>query len=233
MVSSGDAYASEEIPKVENKTGLEPCSQSQAQDETESTYGNRKAECDREIFRAAKSGVNAMSVRPCIIYGPWDYTQRLDYWIHRVNTYDAVVIPGDGQNIWHRAFVKDVANALRIVAEKGKPGEAYNVGDQTLLTLKETVELIADILSTEIDCICASPRELKQVGLTDQDFILYRKYPHILDTNKLANLGWSSTPHVQSYTETIEESVNSNRDGSAHCPGRDLEEQLIGILSDT
>lgn len=229
-ISSGDAYAVEEIPKREGETSLKPCSRSQATDDTMETYGNRKAEGDRAIAAAADAGVNAMSVRPCIVYGPYDYTERMDYWFDRVQQYQTLIVPGDGTNLWHRAYVEDVASALRIVAERGEPGEAYNVGDRRLLTLSEMVEEMASALGTDIEIVPASDRELATAELSTEDFILYRDYPHVLDTSKLASLGWESTPVSDAMERTASEFLESDRDGSDHDPGRDAEERVLSVL---
>jgi len=106
-----------------------------------------------------------MAVRPCIVYGPYDYTERLDYWIDRVLSQDHVVVPGDGQNLWHRAYVEDVASGLRIVAERGEAGAAYNVGDRQALTLAETLETIADAAGTDCEVVTASADALAAGGL--------------------------------------------------------------------
>ncbi|MFP8891817.1 NAD-dependent epimerase/dehydratase family protein [Natrialbaceae archaeon A-CW2] len=229
-ISSGDAYGREEIPKREDETPMRPCTSEQATDESGDTYGNRKAEGDRAVVEAAERGVNAMSVRPCIVYGPYDYTERLDFWIDRVLEHDRLVVPGDGTNIWHRAYVEDVASALRIVAERGTPGEFYNVGDRRLVTLEEMINLIADAADTAVEVVHAGPRELEAGGLSSEDYILYREYPHVLSTAKLAALGWESTPLEEAMARTVEEHRESDRDGSDHDPGREREERVLGIL---
>ncbi len=126
-VSSGSAYAAGDVPLREDETPLHDCTDEQADDESMETYGPRKAEGDRAVFEAAADGVNAMAVRPMLVYGPHDYTERYAYWVDRVAEYDRVLVPGDGGGLFHRAYVGDVARALRIVAEEGEPGEAYNV----------------------------------------------------------------------------------------------------------
>ncbi|MDS0293433.1 NAD-dependent epimerase/dehydratase family protein [Halogeometricum luteum] len=230
FVSSGSAYGREEIPKREGETPLCECTPEQAEDDSDETYGPRKAEGDRVVFEAAMDGVNAMSVRPCIVYGPHDYTERLDYWISRVEEYDRIVVPGDGTNLWHRAYVEDVASALRVVAERGTPGEAYNVGDRRLATLEETVELIADAAGESVDVVHAGERELAAAGLSPDDFVLYREYPHVMDTNKLSDLGWESTPLDEAMAVTVDEHRDSDRDGEEWDPGRDAEESVLEIL---
>ncbi|UPV73402.1 NAD-dependent epimerase/dehydratase family protein [Halorussus limi] len=229
-ISSGDAYGNEEIPKREGETELRPCTMEQATDDSGDTYGNRKAEGDRAIRAAADRGVNAYSVRPCIVYGPHDYTERLDYWIDRVANYDRVVVPGDGDNVWHRAYVEDVASALRVVAEEGTPGEAYNVGDRRVVTIDEMLELIADAMDTDLEIVHAGERELAAADLSPDDYVLYRDYPHVLDTDKLAALGWDSTPLSEAMAATVEEHLDSDRDGSEYDPGREAEERVLGVL---
>lgn len=228
-VSSGSAYAADHLPKREGETPLEPCSPEQATDDSQATYGNRKAEGDRAVFDAAADGVAAMAVRPCVVYGPHDYTERLDYWIDRVLTHDRVVVPGDGDLIWHRGYVEDVARALRIVAERGEPGAAYNVGDRRALTLAEMVETIAEAAGVDCTVVPADADALAAGGLEPGDFPLYREYPHLLDTCALAALGWESTPVEDAMARTVADHRDADRDGSEHDPGRDAEERVIGV----
>ncbi len=228
-VSSGASYAAESIPKREAETPLKSCSDAQAADGGDETYGNRKAEGDRAVFAAAERGVDAVAVRPCVVYGPHDYTERLDYWIDRVLTHDRVVVPGDGQNLWHRAYVADVASALRIAAERGERGAAYNVGDRRALTLRETIAAIAAAADTDCAVVPASADALAAGGLAPDDFPLYREYPHLLDTCALADLGWESTPVDEAMARTVRDHRESDRDGSEWDPGREAEERVLAV----
>ncbi|NGM69827.1 NAD-dependent epimerase/dehydratase family protein [Natronolimnobius sp. AArcel1] len=229
-ISSGAAYGREDIPKREDRTPLESCTAEEATDDSQETYGKRKAEGDRAVVAAAESGVNAMSVRPPIVYGPHDYTERLDFWIDRVNRFDRVLVPGDGTNLWQRVYVEDVARAMRIVAERGEPGESYNVGDQRAVTLEEMINLIASQLDTSVDVVHAGPRELEAGGIAPDDYVLYREYPHLLSTAKLAALGWESTPLEEAMARAVEDHLESDRDGRENGPDRATEERVLGIL---
>ncbi|WP_123538797.1 NAD-dependent epimerase/dehydratase family protein [Halosimplex salinum] len=229
-VSSGAAYGAEDVPKREGETPLEPCSAAQATDDSHETYGARKAEGDRAVFAAAEDGVNALSVRPCVVYGPHDYTRRFDYWIQRVANYDRVLVPGDGTNLWHRVSVENVARALRVVAEEGTPGEAYNVGDWRLQTLRETVETVANALDTDVEVVTAGERELAAGGLDPAEFPLYRGPPHVLDTNKLRSLGWDPVAPEDAIAETVEASPESEADEAQQGPDREPEERVLGVL---
>ena len=236
-ISSGAAYGREDLPKREDETPLCPCTSEQATADTPDSYGPRKAEGDRAVFEAAADGVRAMSVRPPIVYGPHDYTERLDYWIDRVRRFDRIVIPGDGTNIWHRVYVEDVARGLRIVAEEGRAGEAYNVGDRRMVTLRGMIELIDESLATVdsdhgpgVEVVTAGPRELAAADLTLDDFVLYRDPPHILATEKLEALGWTGTGLERAMELSVADHLESNRTGREHGPSREAEERVLGIL---
>jgi hypothetical protein len=54
----------------------------------------------------------------------------------------------------------------------------------------------------------------------------------VLDTCKLASLGWQSTPVEQSIARTVKESLASGRDGRAFDPGRDAEERLLNAVAE-
>ena len=236
-ISSGSAYEREDLPKREGVTPLYPCSDAQATDDGHDSYGPRKAEGDRAVFAAAEKGVRAMSVRPPIVYGPHDYTERLDYWIDRVHRFDRVVVPGDGTNVWHRVYVEDVASGMRTVAENGTPGEAYNVGDRQLVTLGGMVELVDESLAAVdpdhepgVEIVTAGPRELAAADLAMDDFILYRDPPHVLSTGKLASLGWESTPLSTAMERSVADHLQSDRTGRDNGPDREAERRVLGVL---
>ncbi len=118
-----------------------------------------------------------MSVRPTVVYGPYDYTERFAYWVDRVAEYDRVVVPSDGLSLWQTAYVEDVASALRLVAERGTAGEAYNVGDEHAPTLREWVDLLARVHETDVETIGVGERELGRRASPD-DVPIYRDSPH-------------------------------------------------------
>ena len=232
-VSSGAAYGSEAIPKREDETPLEPCSEEQATDDSWDSYGARKAEGDRAVFAAAEeAGVNATSVRPPIVYGPHDYTDRYRYWIQRVRDHDRVIVPGDGTNLWHLVFVETVARGIRTVAERGTAGEAYNVGDRQLLTLGDLVEAIADAVGTDVEVVTACGRELAAGDLEPGDFPLYRDPPHVLSTTKLDDLGWEAVPVETAIEQTVDHYLDVMEPGVDldAGPGRESEERVLGVL---
>ncbi|WP_254280102.1 NAD-dependent epimerase/dehydratase family protein [Haloarcula marina] len=231
-VSSGAAYGEERVPKREDETPLADCSDEQATTDSAATYGPRKAEGDREVFAAAEEGVRAMSVRPTVVYGPHDYTERFAYWVDRVDVEDRILVPGDGLSLWQMAYVEDVASALRVVAEEGIAGEAYNVGDEHAPMLGGWIDLLTETCETSVETVGVSARELARDGLEPQDFPMYRGSPHLLTTEKLSSLGWSSTPQRVGLQRTVAEHRENGRTGREYGPDREVEEAVIGRLTE-
>ena len=225
-VSSGAAYGAEEAPKREDDTALHDCTAEQATDDSWETYGPRKAEGDRAVFAAGDRGVRAMALRPPIVFGPHDYTRRFDYWVDRAKTEDRLLVPYS--ELRHLVYVADVASALRVVAEEGAAGEAYNVGTHTLPLLTEWVETIADEVGRDVETVRVGDRELDAVDLSPDDFPLYRDYPHVLSTEKLEALGWESTPVAEAVAETV--AAHPDGEGRENGPDRGVEARMLGVL---
>ncbi len=228
-ISSGSAYAEYPVP-IREDTRLYDCTEEQVDDDSMESYGPRKAECDRVCFAAAENDVNAMVVRPMLIYGPYDYTERFDYWLHRVAEDDRVLVPGDGGSLLHRAYAIDGARALRIVAERGTPGEAYNLADRETMSLDRSLELAADAMDTEVELVHASERELNTHDISPPDFPLYSPMPFLVSTEKLAALGWESTPLSKTVARTVEEHLDSGRTGEDIGPDREKEKTALDAL---
>lgn len=230
-VSSTSAY--DQASSLQLREGLSPlldCTAEQATDDSWETYGARKAEGDRTIADAAERGVNAMSVRPTAIYGPYDPTARQNYWIDRVSRFDRIVVPGEKN--WMPVplgYVEDVARAIRLVVERGDPGEAYNVASRTTCTVDDLVGHVASALDTGVTVVHASKRDLAAVDLAPSDFSLCRSHPYVVSSEKLASLGWDSTPFETGTENAVADHRERDPDGSQHGPDRETEERLLAM----
>ena len=230
LVSSGSAYDDDRMPFREDETPLHDDPDDEFDDSVE-TYGPRKAACDRAVFAGAADGVRAMTVRPMLVYGPRDYTERFNYWVSRVVADEPFLVPGDGASVFHRAYVGDVARALRVVAREGTAGEAYNAADRRVLSNRTTFDRLGSVAGVEPEPVYASQRELTAAGIDTQAFPLYAPDSSWAATDKLAALGWSSTPLDEALAATVEDVRNSERTGSEFGPDPETAESLIAELT--
>lgn len=212
-VSTGSVYDDDRRPFREDETPLHDCTPEQETDESVETYGPRKAECDRAVFDAARDGVRAMAVRPMLVYGPHDYTERFPYWVSRVLAEEPFLVPGDGASVLHRSYVRDVASALRVVASEGEAGEAYNVADHHTLTTRATLDRLGELAGVEPEPVYVSRRELREAGIDAEAFPLVYPDSQWADTSKLEALGWESTPVAEALRETVRDVRESDRIG--------------------
>jgi dTDP-glucose 4,6-dehydratase len=80
-------------------------------------------------------------------YGPFQFPEKLIPLMIR-NAIEGKPLPvyGDGQNVRDWLFVDDHCRALRMVLERGRPGEVYNVGGNSERANLSVVETICDLV---------------------------------------------------------------------------------------
>lgn len=80
-------------------------------------------------------------------YGPYQFPEKLIP-LMILNALEGKPLPvyGNGSNVRDWLYVEDHVKALRLILEKGQPGEKYNVGGDNERTNLEVVEHICDTL---------------------------------------------------------------------------------------
>jgi 2'-hydroxyisoflavone reductase len=230
--SSISAYDDSGVPLRDGEAALHDCTAEQATDDSPESYGPRKAEGDRVVARAAEDGVNAMAVRPGLVWGPHDYTERFDYWLARIAAGDPFLVPGDGGSLLHFAYVEDVASGLYTVAREGDPGEAYDAVDRVAYALGDVFDQAAAAMDADPEPVYASARELAREDVEPTDFPLYTDRPFVASSAKLDALGWDHTPRETAMERCVADFRESERDGSDHGPDRDAEAELLDARDD-
>jgi len=86
-------------------------------------------------------------------YGPYHFPEKLIPLVI-LNALDRRPLPvyGTGDNVRDWLYVEDHARALRLVLQRGRPGETYNVGGNSERTNLQVVETICDILDNLHPC---------------------------------------------------------------------------------
>lgn len=116
VMSYGDA---QQRPVTEDHPQLPPA----ADDVTEvdgQTYGPLKVA--NEAIVCAHFGARAVLLRPQIVVGPHDPTNRLTHWLQRASLGGEMLAPGDGSDHLQFIDVRDVARFVVRVIEQGLAG---------------------------------------------------------------------------------------------------------------
>lgn len=134
---------------------LAPSFTEESKYEPNSPYSASKASSDH-LVRAWHHTYNL----PTIItncsnnYGPYQFPEKLIPVII-TSAIDGKNIPiyGDGKNIRDWLFVTDHCSAIRLILEKGKIGESYNIGGNNEKTNLEVVRTICNLLDKIVPAV--------------------------------------------------------------------------------
>jgi 2'-hydroxyisoflavone reductase len=101
-------------------------------------YGGLKVRCEEAAERAFPG--RALIVRPGLIVGPFDYSNRFTYWVRRVAEGGEVLAPGDPARPVQFIDARDLAEWMVRLVEEGRTGTFQATGPDTVLTMGELLE---------------------------------------------------------------------------------------------
>ncbi len=116
-------------------------------DITSANYGPLKALCEdanTEVF-----GNNACNIRPGLIVGPLDRSDRFTYWPVRVSKGGEVLAPGKPDTVTQVIDVRDLAEFIILAAEKGYQGPYNATSPAEELTMGELLETCRNVSGSD------------------------------------------------------------------------------------
>ena len=139
-------------------------------------------------------GMNVSSTRCSNNYGPYQYPEKVIP-LFVTNLIDGLRVPlyGDGLNVRDWLHVDDHVRGIQIVAERGEPGAAYNIGGGVELTNRELTERILQHMGRDWDA--AVEQVPDRLGHD-------RRYS--VDDSRIRDLGYAPT---RSFDEAIDETI--------------------------
>jgi len=126
-------------------------------------YGNLKVGCERAA-EAAMPG-RALVVRPGMIVGPHDYTDRFPYWRRRVAEGGEVLAPGDPERQVQLVDARDLAAWMLEMAEGERTGVYNATGPEDRLTMRGMLEGIRQATGSDARFVWASEEFLLGAGV--------------------------------------------------------------------
>jgi len=96
------------VSATENHTLLS-CTEEQKTDNTAASYGQRKVACEQILQK--NTWLDKIILRPALIVGRYDHTDRLYYWFHKAQTQNAFLIP-EGNNVISYTDVEDLTQTM-------------------------------------------------------------------------------------------------------------------------
>lgn len=138
FISTISVYSDEKTPGQDENAPLATLEDDSVEEITGETYGGLKVLCERAVEEIY--GDRALIIRPGLIVGPDDPTDRYTYWPARVARGGEVLVPGRPERAVQYIDVRDLAEWTVRLVEEGKTG-VYNAnGPDTVLTMEEFVQ---------------------------------------------------------------------------------------------
>jgi 2'-hydroxyisoflavone reductase len=165
FVSTVSVYADQSTPPSERSGRLQLSEQTKPDD----LYGARKAACEdvvQEIY-----GDRAFVVRPGLIVGPHDTSERFGYWPVRIAQGGRVLAPGDSNDPLQFIDVRDLAQW--IVSGAGRGGAvsgAYNaVGEP--MAFGDLLDICRSVAGTSAEIVWVPSDRLVAAGVDPDEGI--------------------------------------------------------------
>jgi 2'-hydroxyisoflavone reductase len=111
-------------------------------------FGPNKAEAERIVH--ATFGARGLVVRPGLIVGPGDNSDRFTYWPVRIDLGGEIVAPGDGTDHAQIVDVRDLGRFLVHLVEQEASGTYNAVGPRSTMTMAEMLYGIRAITSSAV-----------------------------------------------------------------------------------
>jgi 2'-hydroxyisoflavone reductase len=130
---------------------------------TPETYGPLKLLCEREVV-AAIGEDRTLIVRPGLISGPWDPTDRFTYWPVRFARGGDVLVPDD---LGMRPPVIDVRDLSAFIVDAITAGHsgAVNASADPSLTLQTLFDACAEAGGVASRLVAVAPDRLRELGI--------------------------------------------------------------------
>lgn len=158
-----DAILDEDAPKITLPDRT-------VEEVTGETYGGLKVLCEKTITNVFPD--NHCIVRPCVIAGPNDPTDRITWWARMLTTQDALVIPKDSQSPVSFIDARDLAAFFLTCAENKTTGVFNATGPETNLTLNDFIRRTHNALDSKTTLI-----EADHTWLKDQKILPWQDIP--------------------------------------------------------
>jgi 2'-hydroxyisoflavone reductase len=137
FISSISAYRDFLQPGIDESYALQELEDPSIED-VGKAYGGLKALCEQKV-EAGMLG-RALLIRPGLIVGPQDPTDRFTYWPARINKGGAVLAPGNPDAPVQFIDARDLADWTIRMVEARKAGVYNATGPEHRLTMKEMLE---------------------------------------------------------------------------------------------
>ena len=163
FISSISVYREPVSPQAAENAPLAALADESVEQVTGETYGALKALCERAVQDVF--GERSLIIRPGLIVGPHDPTNRFTYWVTRIADGGDVLAPDDRSAPVQVIDVRDLAEWTLRMAEARTGGVFNATGPVQPLTLEETLLACKAAAGSDATLVWADPQLVLAAGV--------------------------------------------------------------------
>lgn len=188
------------------------CTPEQAVDKNGS-YGERKSEIEKILLQ--NDWLDKIIIRPSIVFGKYDYSDRFYYWMYRVKTQNRLLLPNNGEETSNFTFAGDLARTVEMFLTANKHTVFYNIATHNVIPRKHLFFLMEEIIGRKVKYISVPGKFLLQHDIQPGAYsdipLFYNGNFAMVDNSKLKReLGIQFTPLKEALKQTIAYFNSSN-----------------------
>jgi 2'-hydroxyisoflavone reductase len=163
FVSSVSVYRPGLPPGVDEGAPVAELDDASTEEVTDETYGGLKALCERVVEEIY--GERSLVVRPGLVVGPHDETDRFTYWVRRVARGGRVLAPGRPERSVQLIDGRDLGSWMVTLVEGGFHGVFNATGPADRLTMGELLERCRGVIGSDASFAWVPEAALLEAGV--------------------------------------------------------------------
>jgi 2'-hydroxyisoflavone reductase len=164
FISTISVFANTSTPGIDESGAVGKLADETTEEVTNEAYGPLKALCEQAAERAMPGRV--LNIRPGLIVGPHDPTDRFTYWPYRVAQGGEVLAPGRPEYRVQFIDARDLAEWAIRMAEARQTGTYNATGPDYALTLSQVLEECKRQSGSDARFIWVDEKRLLDAGAT-------------------------------------------------------------------
>jgi len=162
FISTVSVYAENNPRGMDETAPLAALSDETVEEVTGETYGRLKVLCEQAVEQALPE--RALIIRPGLIVGPHDPTDRFTYWPYRIAQGGEVLAPGNPDQPVQIIDGRDMAEWIVKMVEEKRVGIFNAVGPEQILTTRDMLEACVAVCNPQAHLTWVSEEFLIAAG---------------------------------------------------------------------
>ena len=200
LISTGSVYDVSKAAEPMTEDAARLPAEHGTEEVTPTTYGPLKVACEDETW--SRFGDRALVVRPGVVAGPYDPTERFTWWVRRAARGGRLALAGRPDQPVQVVDSRDHARLVVTLLEDGGTGTYNAVGPAEPVTLAALVSACAEAAGTSVEVVAVDPAAVEPalpLVLADQAHdVLFRR-----SAARARAAGLTATPLVQTAADVL------------------------------